>query len=55
MWTLIRDVPEGNWGAGGQVVRFSQLREAAKAESEREGFGAAKAAATAQGKEEVTA
>ena len=27
VWTLIRDVPEGNWGAGGQIVRFSQLRE----------------------------
>jgi phenylpyruvate tautomerase PptA (4-oxalocrotonate tautomerase family) len=55
VWTLIRDVPEGNWGAGGQIVRFSQLREAARAEREREGSGAAEVPATAQGKEEVTA
>jgi phenylpyruvate tautomerase PptA (4-oxalocrotonate tautomerase family) len=32
IWTLIRDVPEGNWGAAGQVVRYSQLVEFAKAE-----------------------
>jgi phenylpyruvate tautomerase PptA (4-oxalocrotonate tautomerase family) len=55
VWTLIREVPEGNWGAGGQIVRFSQLREAARAEREREGSGAAEVPATAQGKEEVTA
>ena len=55
VWTLIRDVPEGNWGAGGQIVRFSQLREAARAEREREGSGAAEVPATAPGKEEVTA
>jgi phenylpyruvate tautomerase PptA (4-oxalocrotonate tautomerase family) len=55
IWTLIRDVPEGNWGAGGRVVRFQQLREAAKAESEREGSGSEKVAATAKSTEEVTA
>jgi phenylpyruvate tautomerase PptA (4-oxalocrotonate tautomerase family) len=55
VWTLIRDVPEGNWGAGGQVVRFQQLREAAKAEREREGSGSEKVQATATGKAEVTA
>jgi phenylpyruvate tautomerase PptA (4-oxalocrotonate tautomerase family) len=55
VWTLIRDVPEGNWGAGGQVVRFQQLREAAKAEREREGSGSEKVQATATGKREVTA
>lgn len=38
VWTLIRDVPEGNWGAGGQQVRYQQLVEYAKAE--REGAGA---------------
>jgi phenylpyruvate tautomerase PptA (4-oxalocrotonate tautomerase family) len=32
VWTLIRDVPEGNWGAGGQVVEYQQLVEFAKAE-----------------------
>ncbi|HKH21982.1 MAG TPA: tautomerase family protein [Solirubrobacterales bacterium] len=55
IWTLIRDVPEGNWGAGGQVVRFQQLREAATAEREREGSGSEKLAATAKGKQGVTA
>jgi phenylpyruvate tautomerase PptA (4-oxalocrotonate tautomerase family) len=55
IWTLIRDVPEGNWGAGGQVVHFQQLREAAKAEREQEGSGSGKVAATAQGEREVTA
>ena len=55
IWTLIRDVPEGNWGAGGQIVHFQQLREAAKAEREQEGSGSDKVAATATGKEGVTA
>ena len=35
VWTLIHEVPDGNWGAAGQVVRFEQLREAAKAEREK--------------------
>lgn len=39
VWTLIHEVPDGNWGAGGQVVRFDQLRAAAKAEREQEGSG----------------
>jgi phenylpyruvate tautomerase PptA (4-oxalocrotonate tautomerase family) len=34
VWTLIRDVPEGNWGAAGQQVRYQQLVEAAAAERE---------------------
>jgi phenylpyruvate tautomerase PptA (4-oxalocrotonate tautomerase family) len=55
VWTLIRDVPEGNWGAGGQVVRFQQLREAAKAERESEGAGKEKVAATGGIEREVTA
>ncbi|MFL5906981.1 MAG: hypothetical protein ACJ75Z_05240 [Solirubrobacterales bacterium] len=55
MWRLIRDVPDGNWGARGQVVRFQQLREAAKAERERKGSGSEKVPATATGKAEVTA
>jgi phenylpyruvate tautomerase PptA (4-oxalocrotonate tautomerase family) len=55
VWTLIRDVPEGNWGAGGQVVHFEQLREAAKAEREQEGSGSQKLPATAKAGEEVTA
>lgn len=32
VWTIIREVPEGNWGAAGQQVRYSQLVAAAKAE-----------------------
>jgi phenylpyruvate tautomerase PptA (4-oxalocrotonate tautomerase family) len=54
VWTLIRDVPEGNWGASGQVVRFQQLREAAKAEREQEGSGSDKVPATS-GNQEVPA
>jgi phenylpyruvate tautomerase PptA (4-oxalocrotonate tautomerase family) len=55
VWILIRDVPDGNWGAGGNIIRFSQLREAARAEREREGSGAAVVPATGQAKEEVRA
>jgi phenylpyruvate tautomerase PptA (4-oxalocrotonate tautomerase family) len=55
VWVLIHDVPDGNWGAAGQVVRFEQLRDAAKAEREREGSGKEKVPATATSKEEVTA
>jgi phenylpyruvate tautomerase PptA (4-oxalocrotonate tautomerase family) len=55
VWTLIRDVPEGNWGARGQVVHFEQLREAAKAEREQEGSGRDEVPAAASGKEEVPA
>ena len=32
---LINEVTEGNWGASGQIVRFEQLREAAKAERQK--------------------
>ena len=35
VWTLIREVPDGNWGAAGQQVRYQQLVEAAKAEREK--------------------
>jgi phenylpyruvate tautomerase PptA (4-oxalocrotonate tautomerase family) len=35
VWVLVHEVPEGNWGAAGQIVRFEQLRAAAKAERER--------------------
>ena len=35
VWVLINEVPEGNWGAGKQIIHFEQLREAAKAERER--------------------
>ncbi|HEY6771004.1 MAG TPA: tautomerase family protein [Solirubrobacterales bacterium] len=51
VWVLIHEVPDGNWGAAGQVVRFEQLREAAKAEREREGTGKEKVPATADGEQ----
>jgi phenylpyruvate tautomerase PptA (4-oxalocrotonate tautomerase family) len=35
VWVLCHEVPEGSWGAGGEVVRFQQLRDAASAERER--------------------
>jgi len=35
IWVLCHEVPEGSWGAGGQVVRFQQLATAAKQEREQ--------------------
>jgi phenylpyruvate tautomerase PptA (4-oxalocrotonate tautomerase family) len=35
VWTVIGEVPDGNWGAAGRQVRYQQLVEAAKAERER--------------------
>jgi phenylpyruvate tautomerase PptA (4-oxalocrotonate tautomerase family) len=35
IWVLIREVPEGNWGAAGNVVHFEHLRSLAAAERER--------------------
>ena len=32
VWVLLHEVAEGSWGAAGQVIRFEQLRETAKAE-----------------------
>ena len=55
VWTLIHEVPDGNWGAGGQVVRFEQLREAAKAEREQEGSGREQVPAAAAATEEAPA
>ena len=34
VWILMHEVPEGSWGAGGGIVRFEALREAAKAQRE---------------------
>ncbi|HEY6637336.1 MAG TPA: tautomerase family protein [Solirubrobacterales bacterium] len=51
VWVLIHEVPDGNWGAAGQVVRFEQLREAAKAEREQEGTGKEKVPAAADGEQ----
>lgn len=36
VWVLIRDVPEGNWGAAGNIVHFEQLRQAAAQPDGRE-------------------
>ena len=37
VWVLCREIDEGSWGAGGQVVQFAQLREAAAAARAKEG------------------
>jgi phenylpyruvate tautomerase PptA (4-oxalocrotonate tautomerase family) len=37
IWVLVHEIAEGNWGAGGQIIRFEQLREAAKAERDKAG------------------
>jgi phenylpyruvate tautomerase PptA (4-oxalocrotonate tautomerase family) len=37
IFILCREIDEGSWGAGGQVIRFEQLRAAAKAEREKTG------------------
>jgi phenylpyruvate tautomerase PptA (4-oxalocrotonate tautomerase family) len=34
VWVLMHEVAEGSWGAGGQVIRFEQLREIARGERE---------------------
>ena len=41
VWVLINEVPDGNWGAAGNVVQFAQLRAAAAAEREEAGKAAA--------------
>jgi len=37
IWVLINEVPEGDWGAAGAIVKFEDLRAAAKAEREQAG------------------
>ena len=32
VWVLLHEVPEGPWGAGGQIIRREQLRAAATAQ-----------------------
>jgi phenylpyruvate tautomerase PptA (4-oxalocrotonate tautomerase family) len=34
VWVQIHEIPEGNWGAIGQIVRFDMLREAAQQQRE---------------------
>jgi phenylpyruvate tautomerase PptA (4-oxalocrotonate tautomerase family) len=36
VWVIVHEVPDGNWGAGKQIIRFEQLRETARAEREKE-------------------
>jgi phenylpyruvate tautomerase PptA (4-oxalocrotonate tautomerase family) len=40
VWVIIGEVPDGNWGAAGNVVQFEQLRQAAAQERERGGAAA---------------
>ena len=51
VWVLILVVHDGTWGAAGEVVRFEQLREAAKADREQEGSGKEKVPAAAGGEQ----
>ena len=37
VWTIINEVTDGNWGAGGQQIRYKQLVELAAGEREKEG------------------
>jgi phenylpyruvate tautomerase PptA (4-oxalocrotonate tautomerase family) len=37
VWTVISEVPDGNWGAAGQQIRYQQLVEAAAAERDKAG------------------
>jgi phenylpyruvate tautomerase PptA (4-oxalocrotonate tautomerase family) len=41
VWVMINEVPEGNWGAGGQIVQFEQLRRYAAREREQPGSASA--------------
>ncbi len=41
VWVLIHEVPDGNWGAGGQIVRFADLLRYASEERERPGSASA--------------
>jgi phenylpyruvate tautomerase PptA (4-oxalocrotonate tautomerase family) len=34
VWVLMHEVTDGQWGAGGQVIRFQNLRDIAQAERE---------------------
>jgi phenylpyruvate tautomerase PptA (4-oxalocrotonate tautomerase family) len=37
VWVMCSEIEDGSWGAGGQIVRFQQLREMAAAEREAAG------------------
>ena len=36
IWVLCREIDEGSWGAGGQIIEFEQLRAAAAAQRQAE-------------------
>jgi phenylpyruvate tautomerase PptA (4-oxalocrotonate tautomerase family) len=36
VWVLMHEIPEGQWGAGGEIVYFQRLKDLAKAEREQE-------------------
>jgi phenylpyruvate tautomerase PptA (4-oxalocrotonate tautomerase family) len=37
VWVTHREIAEGSWGAGGQIIQFQQLRDMAAAAREQEG------------------
>ncbi|WP_205695778.1 tautomerase family protein [Conexibacter sp. SYSU D00693] len=43
VWVLVHEVPDGNWGAGGTVVQFAQIRQMAAAQRAEAGAEAAPA------------
>lgn len=50
VWVLINEVPDGNWGAGSQIVRFADLVRYASEEREQAGSASVGVApATASG------
>lgn len=40
VWVIVHEVPDGFWSAGGRIVRFEQLRQAAEAERAQAGSAA---------------
>ena len=37
VWVVINEIPDGNWGAAGNVIQFEQLRQIAAQEREKQG------------------
>ena len=37
VWVTCREIAEGSWGAGGQIIQFAQLREMAATARSEEG------------------
>jgi phenylpyruvate tautomerase PptA (4-oxalocrotonate tautomerase family) len=40
IWVHLHEIPDGNWGAVGQIIQFAELREAAKQARESAAQGA---------------